>query len=81
MKILVLSNVIRSDEGLTLVMSAFQIFHGGNSTFINSFDKTKVFRIKLYYHTSIKYGYIYLGRFPHRVNTNAGTKESLHEIC
>ena len=30
-----------SDEGLTLETSAFQIFHGGNSTFINSFDKTK----------------------------------------
>ena len=24
-----------------LKTSAFQIFHGGNSTFINSFDKTK----------------------------------------
>ena len=34
---------IRSDEGLMLEMSAFQIFHGGNSTFINSFDKTKFF--------------------------------------
>ena len=33
----------RSDEGLTLETSAFQIFHGGNFTFINSFDKTKVF--------------------------------------
>ena len=33
--------VIRSDEGLMLETSAFQIFHGGNSTFINSFDKTK----------------------------------------
>ena len=32
---------IRSDEGLTLETSAFQIFHGGNSTFMNSFDKTK----------------------------------------
>ena len=32
---------LRSDEGLTLETSAFQIFHGGNSTFINSFDKTK----------------------------------------
>ena len=31
----------RSDEGLTLETSAFQIFHGGNFTFINSFDKTK----------------------------------------
>ena len=34
-------NSIRSDEGLTLETSAFQIFHGGNFTFINSFDKTK----------------------------------------
>ena len=32
---------IRSDEGLTLEMSALQMFHGGNSTVINSFDKTK----------------------------------------
>ena len=32
---------IRSDKGLTLETSAFQIFHGGNSTFINSFDKAK----------------------------------------
>ena len=32
---------IRSDERLTLESSAFQIFQGGNSTFINSFHKTK----------------------------------------
>ena len=32
---------VRSDEGLTLETSAFQIFHGGNLTFINSFDKSK----------------------------------------
>ena len=32
---------IRSDEGLTPETLAFQILHGGNSTFINSFDKTK----------------------------------------
>ena len=32
---------IRSDEGLTLETSAFQIDHGGNSTFINTFDETK----------------------------------------
>ena len=31
----------QSDEGLTLERSAFLTFHGGNSTFINSFDKTK----------------------------------------
>ena len=35
-------HVNRSDEGLTLETSAFLIFHGGNSTFINSFDKTKL---------------------------------------
>ena len=29
------------DKELTLETSAFQIFQGGNSTFINSFDKTK----------------------------------------
>ena len=32
---------IRSDEGLTLETSTSQIFHGGSSTFINSFVKTK----------------------------------------
>ena len=32
---------IRSDEELTLEMSAFQIFHRGNSTFIDPFDRTK----------------------------------------
>ena len=35
------NSFIRSDEALTLETSAFQIFHGGNSTFINSFDETK----------------------------------------
>ena len=33
---------IRSDEWLTLETSAFQIFHGGNSAFINSFHKTNI---------------------------------------
>ena len=37
------NDVIRSDEGLTLETSAFQIFHGGNFTFINSFDKNQIF--------------------------------------
>ena len=32
---------IRSDEGLTLETSAILIFHAGNSTFVNWFDKTK----------------------------------------
>ena len=40
---LLLIVLIRSDEGLTLETSAFQIFHGGNSTFINSFDNTQIF--------------------------------------
>ena len=35
------SAYIRSDEGLTLETSAFRVNHGGNSTFIISFDKTK----------------------------------------
>ena len=35
------SFVRANDEGLALERSAFQIFHGDNSTFINSFDKTK----------------------------------------
>ena len=43
-------NSICSDEGLTLETSAFQIFHGGNSTFINSFDKTKFFLISTFLH-------------------------------
>ena len=35
------SLVSANDEGLTLEMSAFQIFHGGNSTYrVISFDKT-----------------------------------------
>ena len=32
---------IPSEEGLMLEASALQIFHGGYSTFINLFDKTK----------------------------------------
>ena len=32
---------IHSDKGLILETSALQIFHGGNSTFINFFDETK----------------------------------------
>ena len=32
---------IQSHKGLMLEMSASQIFHGGNLTFFNSFDKTK----------------------------------------
>ena len=32
---------VRSEKGLTLETLAFQIFHGSNLTFINSFDKTK----------------------------------------
>ena len=36
-----ISSVKVNDEGLTLEGSAFQIFQGGNSTFSNSFDKTK----------------------------------------
>ena len=42
---IVLSNElikIRSNKGLTLETLAFQIFPGGNSTFINSFDKAEV---------------------------------------
>ena len=41
---IVLSNElikVRSEKGLTLETLAFQIVHGGNSTFINSFDKSK----------------------------------------
>ena len=34
-------------NGLTIKMSAFQIFHDGNLTFINSFDKTKFLIIEL----------------------------------
>ena len=32
---------VRSDKGQTLETLAFQIFHGYNSTFINSFHKSK----------------------------------------
>ena len=41
------SEGIPSDEGLTLDTSAFQIFYSGNSTFINSFDKTKFWSFTL----------------------------------
>ena len=34
---------LRSDEGLTLEMSAFRIVHGGNSTFINMFWLNQIF--------------------------------------
>ena len=30
---------LRHNEGFTLETSAFQIFRGGNSTFMNSFDE------------------------------------------
>ena len=36
---------MRSDQGLTLETSAFQIFHDDNSTLINSFDKTNFFSL------------------------------------
>ena len=42
-----LSQNFHSDEGLTLVTSAFKIFHGGDSSFINSFDETKFSYLKL----------------------------------
>ena len=42
------NSYIRSDKGLTLETPAFQIFHGGNSTFINSFDKTKFVPLALW---------------------------------
>ena len=32
-----------SNEGLTFETSAFPIFHGDNSTFINLFDKNQIF--------------------------------------
>ena len=35
------------DERLTHKTSVFQIFHSGNSTFMNSFDKTKFSRFIL----------------------------------
>ena len=37
---------VRTGAVLTLEKSPFQIFHSGNSTFVNSFDKTK-------FHTSL----------------------------
>ena len=33
-------------QGLPLETEAFRIFHGGNSTFINSFDKTKFLKLE-----------------------------------
>ena len=41
---MVLSGQIGDEvERIMLKMSAFQFFHGGNLTFINTFDKTKIF--------------------------------------
>ena len=34
------ASALRLNEGFTLETPAFQIFRGGNSTFINSFDET-----------------------------------------
>ena len=36
-----LALTLRCDGWLALETPAFEIFNGGNSTFINSFDKTK----------------------------------------
>ena len=38
---------IRSDEGLKLETSAFQIVHGGNSILVNRLDKTENFPVSL----------------------------------
>ena len=38
-----LALALRSDEGLTLEMSGFQISYHGNSTCINSVDKNQIF--------------------------------------
>ena len=45
---LLLESFTCSDEGLTLEKSAFQIFHGGNSTFTNSSDKNPIFMFHCY---------------------------------
>ena len=38
---------LRSDEELILETTIFQIFYGSNSTFINSFDKTKFLKFQI----------------------------------
>ena len=54
---------IRSDERRRLETSAFQIFHGGNFTFINSFDKTKfVFHMNVGRFANCQFANV-LGRF------------------
>ena len=35
------TNIVHSDQGLMLEMSAFLIFEGGNLMFINFFDQTQ----------------------------------------
>ena len=52
----------RSDEGLMLETSAFQNFHGGNFTFINSFDKTKFLFCSLL--TFVRFSECRLCKFP-----------------
>ena len=46
-----------SSKGLTLETSDFQIFHGGNSTLNNSFDKSKFLCCKprLLFHPLVNY--------------------------
>ena len=40
------NSLLCSNERLTLETSAYQLFHGSNSTFINSFDKTAYNKLK-----------------------------------
>ena len=40
-KILLIKRALRSDERQTLETTALKVFQSGNSTIINSFDKTK----------------------------------------
>ena len=42
---LIFRQIPSSDEGLTFETLAFEIFHGGNSTFIESFGKTKFYSL------------------------------------
>lgn len=50
--------IIRSDEGLILETSAIQIFHGGNSTFINNFEV----RVRLLWWSCLPLGILRLNK-------------------
>ena len=74
----------KADEGLTLETSAFQIFHGGNSTFINSFDKTQfLFKtsVSLFFHNLFCLVLGYDTQDVGIITANVSDEDSLNAMC